>query len=128
MLINEAKKQIQNAIQFHGAFSQNIVTLVLESVREKHGFGEYNQLIEEYKLTKIFGIEVKPVLNRYEVHFQQKEIRKVYVEVEAKDKDEALDIAKNGYQGRYGYLDCEWPDTSEQVISVTEENYEVISL
>lgn len=42
-------------------------------------------------------------------------------EIEAESAEEAADIAVNGYKGRHGMGEYEWPDIDENELSVIEE-------
>ena len=54
--IAKAKKQIVSAIMQNGPFSHNIVSLVLMGVSRDHGVPAANALVDEFRLTKLYGI------------------------------------------------------------------------
>lgn len=60
--IAKAKEQIQKAIDQNGPYSHNIAGLVLSQVASEHGVDVANQLVEEFKLTRRFGI--RPVVDQ----------------------------------------------------------------
>jgi hypothetical protein len=65
--LDEAREQIRKAIRQKGPFSHNIVGLVLSGVASEHGTVQANALIQEFNLTRVYGIhpvkeeEAKPI-------------------------------------------------------------------
>jgi len=54
--IEEHKASIRNAIRQNGGFTHNIISLTLRMVAADHGYAEANKLVDEFKLTRRFGI------------------------------------------------------------------------
>ena len=59
--MSDARKRIRKALDQAGPYSHNIAGLVLSAVAERFGKQAANELIEEYALDDIYGIQQVPV-------------------------------------------------------------------
>lgn len=57
MNIDDAKKEIEDAIDQNGNYTHNIISSVLGIVAEDHGHDTANDLIDEFCLEEIYGIQ-----------------------------------------------------------------------
>jgi len=55
-VLNECEKKIERQLDINGPYSHNIVGMVLSRVADVCGIAIANELIEEYRLKEIFGI------------------------------------------------------------------------
>ena len=56
MNIKDARKNIEHALRQDGSFTHNMLGVILSSVAKTNGDIEANKLIDEYDLTKRYGI------------------------------------------------------------------------
>ena len=54
--IEEAKVKIENAMSKGGAFTHNVISLVLRNVANTHGCDAANSLIDEFDIEHLYGI------------------------------------------------------------------------
>ncbi len=52
----DAREEIEQAIEDRGPYSHNIISCVLRLIASRWGYKETNDFIDEYDLTRRFGI------------------------------------------------------------------------
>jgi hypothetical protein len=54
--IEEHRANIQHAIRQKGQYTHNLISMTLRMVASEYGYAEANKLVDEFKLTRRFGI------------------------------------------------------------------------
>ena len=55
--MKDARQKIEHAMDQAGPYTHNMITCVLQSVSKKFGYRYANDLVREFDLTDLYGIE-----------------------------------------------------------------------